>query len=86
MPKRIYVGNLPFSASDDEIRAMLEGHGKVEAINIKPDAKNKSAMAAIVFEGEGPNTVVEALHGRKVGGRQIVVSEDRNIVINHEEQ
>ena len=29
MPKRIYVGNLPFSATDDEVREMFGAHGAV---------------------------------------------------------
>ena len=86
MPKRIYVGNLPFSASDDEVRGLVRGHGEVKGVEIKQDAKTESAMAVIVFEGEGPNTISGALNGTMVGGRKIVASDDRSVVINHEEQ
>lgn len=50
------------------------------------NAATKTALAAIVFEGEGPNTAVDALNGRDIGGRKIAASTDRSVVINHEEQ
>ncbi len=80
MPKRIYVGNLPFSASDDEVRQMGERHGRVQQVRVKADKANENAMAVIVFEGEGPNTVVAYLNGRKVGGNIIVASDDRSAI------
>ncbi len=86
MAKRIYVGNLPFTATDAEVRALLKGHGEVKGIEIKTGAKSKSAMAVIVFEGDGSKTAIDALNGSTIGGRKIVASTDRSVVINHEEQ
>ena len=31
----IYVGNLPFTATEDEVRALFERHGKVESVTMK---------------------------------------------------
>ena len=86
MPKRIYVGNLPFDTSPDDLRPLLKGHEGVKGVEIKNDASTKSAMAVLAFEGEGPNTLIEALNGSTIGGRKIVASDDRKVVINHEEQ
>lgn len=86
MPKRIYVGNLPFKAEENDVRRLVDGHGAVERVEIKADKTNGSAMAVIVFEGEGPNTVIDAVNGRSIAGRKIVASTDREVVINHEEQ
>ena len=37
MSKRIYVGNLPFNANDDEIRSLFEQYGTVETVHIVMD-------------------------------------------------
>lgn len=86
MPKRIYVGNLPFDVEREDIGRLLDGQGEVKSVDLQPDSAKKTTIAIIVFEGEGPNTVVKALNGRNVAGRKIVVSTDREVVINHEEQ
>ena len=33
----IYVGNLPFTATEDEVRAIFERHGKVESVKLIND-------------------------------------------------
>jgi RNA recognition motif-containing protein len=33
----IYVGNLPFTATEDEVRALFERHGKVESVKLIND-------------------------------------------------
>ena len=35
--KKIYVGNLPFSATEDEVRELFEAHGTVESVNLITD-------------------------------------------------
>ena len=37
MPKRIYVGNLPFSASETEVRDMFEQYGAVDNVSLIDD-------------------------------------------------
>lgn len=34
---KIYVGNLPFSATDAEIRTMFSQHGTVESVSLPTD-------------------------------------------------
>ena len=37
MSKRIYVGNLPFSATEDEVRELFEPFGAVESVHLVTD-------------------------------------------------
>jgi hypothetical protein len=37
MSKRIYVGNLPFNATEDEVRALFAAYGEVESVHLVTD-------------------------------------------------
>ena len=37
MLKKIYVGNLPFSATEEELRELFEQHGQVQSVSIITD-------------------------------------------------
>ena len=37
MTKRIYVGNLPFSATEAEVRDLFEEHGSVHSVDLVSD-------------------------------------------------
>ena len=37
MPKRIYVGNLPFSATEDEVHTLFGEYGAVNSVNLITD-------------------------------------------------
>ena len=40
MAKRLYVGNLPYSVTEDDIREMFEKHGPVDAVaHVRPIAE-----------------------------------------------
>lgn len=85
MPKRIYVGNLPATASEADVSKLVSGSGRVEAVEFTRDKSRDSAMATITFAGDGPKTV-DDIDGQRFGGRVIKASSDRAVVINHEEQ
>ncbi len=72
MPKRIYVGNLPFSATTDEVRDLVSPYGKVESVTIE------SGVAAVVFRDEAAGQkALSGLLGGLLGGRRLKVSEAR---------
>jgi hypothetical protein len=37
MVKKIYIGNLPFSATEEEVRGLFEAHGEVSSVNLISD-------------------------------------------------
>ncbi|MEM7092728.1 MAG: hypothetical protein AAF567_06990 [Actinomycetota bacterium] len=86
MPKRIYVGNLPFDASPHDVESYFRGNAHfIDKVEVRQHTVSKTA-AACIWLGDGmPNTVVEALHGREVDGRRLVAGSDKSILVNHEE-
>jgi RNA recognition motif-containing protein len=81
MGKRLYVGNLPFSANEDEIRALFEGEGrKVETVSVISDRETgrPRGFAFVEMSTQGDaDTAVQKLNGYQLGGRTITVSEAR---------
>lgn len=80
MATKLFVGSLPYSTNEDELREMFAEVGTVEsAVVIKDRATDRSKGFGFVemsTEEEAQNAV-KTLNGREVGGRQIVVNEAR---------
>lgn len=81
MGKRLYVGNLPFSATEDDIRALFEGDGrKVDNVSLITDRETGRprgfAFVEMVTQGDA-DTAVQVLNGQQMDGRTITVSEAR---------
>ncbi|MEM7356290.1 MAG: RNA-binding protein [Acidobacteriota bacterium] len=78
MSKRIYVGNLPFSASDDEIRSLFSEHGEVEAVNLITDRETGRPRGfGFVEMSTGADEAIKALHQTDMDGRSLNVNEAR---------
>ncbi len=80
MPKRIYVGNLPFSASDDEVRDMFAEFGAVSSVNLITDRETGRPRGFGFVEmesGEEADNAIQALHQTQMGGRSLNVNEAR---------
>ncbi|MEM7350831.1 MAG: RNA-binding protein [Acidobacteriota bacterium] len=78
MPKRIYVGNLPFSASDQEVRELFGQYGTVDEVNLITDRETGRPRGfGFVEMSEGADEAIEALHQSDMGGRSLNVNEAR---------
>lgn len=78
MSKRIYVGNLPFSANDQEVRELFEEFGEVTSVNLITDRETGRPRGfGFVEMGEGGSEAIEALNGKEMGGRTLNVNEAR---------
>ena len=78
MSKRIYVGNLPFSASDDEVRALFGEYGQVDEVNLITDRDTGRPRGfGFVEMSSGAEEAIEALHQSDMGGRSLNVNEAR---------
>ena len=79
MGKRLYVGNLPFSANEDQIRALFEGEGrKVDTVSVISDRETgrPRGFAFVEMSSQGDaDTAVQKLNGYQMDGRTITVSE-----------
>ena len=78
MSKRIYVGNLPFSASDDEVRDLFGEYGSVTEVNLVTDRDTGRPRGFGFVEMEdGADEAISAINGTDMGGRTLNVNEAR---------
>lgn len=73
----IYVGNLPYSLSQDDLKALFEQYGEVDTAAIIMDRQtNRSKGFGFVemADDAAGNEAIEALHESEVGGRKLTVS------------
>lgn len=79
MTKKIYVGNLSYSATEDEVRDLFEAYGTVESIAMITD-RDTGRFRGFCFvempDGEA-DAAIAALDGKEVGGRNLRVNEAR---------
>ncbi len=79
MPKRIYVGNLSYSTTEDELRELFSKHGTVESVNliIDRDTGRSRGFAFVEMDSSGADTAISALNGQDLGGRSLRIDEAR---------
>ena len=77
---RIYVGNLSYQASEQELRDSFESHGEVEETYIVRDRDTGRSRGFAFVEmptDDEAKAAIEALNGKEVGGRALTVNEAR---------
>jgi RNA recognition motif-containing protein len=76
---RIYVGNLPFSATDESLRSAFEAYGAVMSASVIIDRETgRSRGFGFVEMGDSDGRdAIEALNGQDLDGRALVVNEAR---------
>ncbi|MEO0074404.1 MAG: RNA-binding protein [candidate division WOR-3 bacterium] len=80
MSKRIFVGNLPFSATEEQLRSLFGQHGEVSSANIVTDRfTNRSRGFAFVemTDDQSAAAAISALNGHNLDGRPLTVNEAR---------
>jgi RNA recognition motif-containing protein len=75
--KRIYVGNLSYDTTEDELRQLFGQHGEVGAVNLITDRQTGRPRGFGFVEMEGADTAISALHNYDLGGRTLTVNEAR---------
>jgi RNA recognition motif-containing protein len=76
MAQKLYVGNLNFRATEDEIRALFAQFGEVTSVNIVTDAATGRARGFAFVElatEEAANKAKEALNGQPFQERNLTV-------------
>lgn len=75
--KRIYVGNLPFSASEEEIREMFAQHGTVNSVALISDRETgrPRGFGFVEMDDEGAVAAIAALNGKEMDGRNLRIDE-----------
>ena len=78
MSKKLYVGNLAFSTSADDLRDAFAQHGTVNSAQIVSDRETgRSRGFAFVEMADGADEAIAALHGTQFQGRTLTVNEAR---------
>ena len=78
MSKKLYVGNLPFSSTEDELRELFARHGSVESVNVITDRETGRPRGFAFVEMSEPSAAtdaIRALDGTQLGGRALKVNE-----------
>jgi cold-inducible RNA-binding protein len=78
--KNIFVGNLSFNTSEDELRQAFEAYGQVERVSILTDRETGRSRGFGFVEmsnSEEGEKAIAGLNGSQVGGRTINVNEAR---------
>jgi RNA recognition motif-containing protein len=75
--KKLYVGNIPFNATEDELRDLFEAHGSVESVNVITDRETgrPRGFAFIEMDESSADAAIQALNGTDMGGRALRVNE-----------
>jgi RNA recognition motif-containing protein len=76
MSKNIFVGNLPFSTTSDELREMFSEYGNVTRAQVATDRETgRSRGFGFVEMAEGGDEAIAALNGADFNGRPLTVNE-----------
>jgi RNA recognition motif-containing protein len=76
--KKIYVGNLPFSSTEADLKNVFGRHGAVASVNIITDRESGRPRGFAFVEMEeasAADDAIRALDGSDLGGRNIKVNE-----------
>jgi RNA recognition motif-containing protein len=74
---KLYVGNLPFSATEDAVRAVFSKHGTVEKVSLiaDRDTGRPRGFAFVEMSNADASRAMQALNGADMDGRALKVNE-----------
>ena len=82
MSKKLYVGNLAFQTTEDELNGIFSQFGAVESVTIitDRDTGRSKGFGFVVMEEADADKAIEQLNGSQLGGRNLTVNEARPMV------
>ncbi len=75
----IFVGNLPFSATEDEVADLFGAYGTVDQVRLitDRDTGRPRGFGFVEIDDEAGQKAIEALDGTDMGGRALKINEAR---------
>lgn len=73
MAQKLFVGNLPFKATEEQIRGLFEQHGEVQSVTLLSDRETGRPRGFGFVEMENAEAAVSALNGYELDGRPMKV-------------
>jgi RNA recognition motif-containing protein len=80
MNKKLYVGGLPFSVTDDQLKTIFESHGTVESAKVITDRytdKSRGFGFVEMSSQQEAEQAIKALNGTELEGRSLKVNESK---------
>jgi RNA recognition motif-containing protein len=79
LTKKIYVGNLSFDATEQQVRDLFSEFGAIESLAMinDRDSGRFRGFAFVEMEDSAANAAIKALNGKEVDGRELNVNEAR---------
>ncbi len=74
MARKLYVGNRPFSATENELRELFGQHGEVQSAQIVTDRDSGQPRGFAFVEMENADAAITALDNQPFGGRNLKVN------------
>ena len=77
--KSIYIGNLPFSTTEEDLRSLFSPYGTVHTVKLVADRETGKPRGFGFVEMEDSKAVgaISALNGKELGGRSLRINEAR---------
>jgi RNA recognition motif-containing protein len=74
---KLYVGNLPFSATEDSVRTLFAEHGNVEKVALvnDRDTGQPRGFGFVEMSSSDAQKAMQSLNGKDFGGRPLKVNE-----------
>jgi len=75
--KKLYVGNLPWTTNEEELRQMFEEMGDVQSVALITDRETgrSRGFGFVEIDDEGAEKAMNELNGKDIGGRPLRVNE-----------
>ncbi len=80
MSKTLFVGNLPYSMTDDHLRTLFEASGTILSVRVVIDRQTQRPKGFGFVEFDAPyaaDAAIAELSGRMIDGRELIVNEAR---------
>jgi len=79
LTKKIYVGNLSFDATEDQVRELFNEFGDIQSLAMinDRDTGRFRGFAFVEMEDSAANAAIKALNGKELDGRELNVNEAR---------
>jgi len=74
---KLYVGNLPFSATEDAVRTLFAAHGTVEKVSLitDRDTGRPRGFGFVEMSNSDASRAMQSLNGKEMDGRALKINE-----------
>jgi RNA recognition motif-containing protein len=82
MSKKVFVGNLSFQTSENELSDLFSQFGSIESVSIITDRETgrSKGFGFVAMEDDGADKAIAKLNGTELNGRALTVNEARPMV------